>query len=107
MDKKSKVAFSFNLALFAFFCFNELMTLLFEPESEERVPWDAFYDVSPILSVVVAVLIVLLILVWGAKLIQLFWNRFISDIFKLRTICFQEALSLALILTLFLTSSYI
>jgi len=107
MTKESKIVFRFNMALFAFFCVNELMTLFFEPENEDRVPWDAFYDVSPILSVIVAILIVLLMLIWGAKLIQLFWNRFISDVFKLRTICFQEALSIALIMALFLTSSYV
>ena len=100
MNKNPKIIFSFNFILFFFWCVNTLIIQLFEPESEKRVPWDLFYDTSPAISIVVGVLIVFLMILWGSKLIQLFWNKFISDVFKLRMICFQEALTLALILSL-------
>ena len=37
----------------------------------------------------------------GAGLVRTFWNRFMSDVFRLRQISFPEALSLVLIWSLF------
>lgn len=100
MSNNPRIAFGFNLVLFAYLCVDFLVSLLFDPKSYERVPWDAVYEAFPVLSVTLAFLIGLLLLLWGAKLVELFWNRLISDIFELREINFQEALALVLVLAI-------
>jgi len=46
----------------------------------------------------------LILLLWGAKLLELFWNRLISSLFQIREIDFQEALSIVLVLTILVAS---
>ena len=102
--KPNKVVFKFNLALFFYLCIGFFVSLLFEPEKEEKVPWDTVYEAFPVFSVIAASLIGLLLLLWGAKLCELFWNKFISTVFDLREISFQEALSIILVLAIVVSS---
>ena len=104
MNDKHKIVFKFNLALFAYLCIGFIVLLLFEPKSEEKVLWDAVYEAFPVLSIIIAVFLSLLLLLWGTKLFELFWNRLISNLFKLREITFQEALSIILVFTIVFTS---
>ncbi len=103
MNNKPKIVFRFNLVLFAYLCVNVLVSSLFDPQTDEKVLWDKVYEAFPVASVTLAVLIGLSLLLWGSKLVELFWNRFISDIFGLREIDFQEALALVLILAIVVT----
>jgi len=105
MNKKhDKIVFIFNLALFFYLCAGFLVSLLFEQEKEGKVLWDTVYEAFPVFSVIAASLIGLLLLVWGAKLCELFWNRLISSIFDLREINFQEALSIVLVIAIVVAS---
>ena len=103
MTNRPSIAFGFNIVFFTYLCVDFLVSLLFTPKSDEKVPWDAIYDAFPVLSVLLAVLIGLVLLLWGAKMVQLFWNRLISDIFQLREINLQEALALVLVLAITIT----
>ena len=100
MDNNSKITFKFNLLLFIFFCVDQLVALLFDPKSNEKVPWDVVYDSFPVLSIILSFLIGILLLLWCAKMAEYFWNKFVSDIFKVRPIFYQEALSIILIFSI-------
>jgi len=100
INQPSRIMFKFNLFLFAYLCISSLASFLFEPQSKEQVPWDTVYKAAPVLSILIAIFIVFLLILWGAKLFELFWNRLMSDLFKLREIDFQEALSMVLVLSI-------
>ena len=102
--KHSKVGFKFNIVLFLYLCVCISASSLFEPTNERKVPWDFIYEAFPVLSIVMAFLLTLLILLWGTKLLELFWNKLISSVFKLREINFQEALSIVLVFGIFFAS---
>jgi len=91
----------FNLAVFAFLIFSLAVDYVFTPETDDRVPWDYVFDMSPVLGSVGFVLFIVILIGGGAYIIQQFWNRLLSDIFDIREIIFQEALSIILILGLF------
>lgn len=96
----NRITFKFNLVLLSYLCIDFLTTLLFEYNSEKKVPWDTVYEAFPTLSIIIAFIIGLSLLLWGTKLFELFWNRLISNLFELREINFQEALSIVLVLTI-------
>lgn len=100
MNNKPSITFKFNLVLFTYLCVDFLVSIIFDPKIDEKVPWDTLYEAFPVFSIILAVFISLLLLLWGAKLLELFWNKLISDIFKIRVINFQEALALVLILAI-------
>lgn len=91
----------FNLAIFAFIIFSYVIDWIFTPETDERVPWDYVFDMNPILGLIGAAVFIIISIVVGAYIIQQFWNRLLSDIFNIREIIFQEALSIILIFGLF------
>jgi hypothetical protein len=99
-EKPNRITFKFNLALFSYLCIGFFVSLMFAPEKEEKVLWDTVFETLPVLSIIVAFFIGLFLLLWGAKLCELFWNKFISNIFNLKGIDFQEALSIVLVLAI-------
>lgn len=103
-NKPNRITFKFNLVLFVYLFINYLASSLFEPEWEEKIPWDTVYEAFPVLSIIIAFLMGLVLLLWGAKLFEWFWNRLISTLFKLREIDFQEALSIVLVATIVVAS---
>lgn len=100
MKNKQKISFAYNLILFAYFCVDFLVTTLFDPNFDAKVPWDAVYESYPNPSILVALAIGVVLLLWCANLIKNFWNRLISDIFGVRELEFQESLSIVLILAI-------
>ena len=100
MNNNPKISLNFNIKLICFCLFNLLFIKLFEPENKESVPWDIFFDKSPTLSIITAITLSIITILWGSKLLQTFWNQFLSEIFRLRNISTQEALTLTLLLSL-------
>lgn len=98
VSDKPKINFRFNLILLAYLLVDFFASLLFEPIVDEKVPWDAMYDVFPVLSIVLAFIVGFLLLSWGAKLFESFWNKVISDIFEFREINYQEGLAFILVI---------
>ena len=101
VSDKPKITCSFNLILLTYLSIDFLVFLLFEPITDEKVPWDAIYDDFPVLSIILAFIIGFSLLLWGAKLFESFWNKAISDIFGLRKINYQEGLALVLVIFIF------
>ncbi len=99
MENKLKISLRYNLILISYFILNSFAIQVFEPETKEKVLWDFFFEASPKLSIITAILLYLVIVFWGAKLLQIFWNRFLSGVFEIRKILFQEALTMAIILS--------
>ena len=100
MTNKKKISHGFNLILFIYFCVDFLVSLLFDPNIDEKVPWDVVYKAFPVLSVIVAFVLGLTLLLLGAKLFEAFWNRLISDVFGLRELNFQETIAIILVLAI-------
>ena len=98
--KRKSINVFFNLALVAFLIFSMVLDYAFSPVTDARVPWDYIFEVSPILGWVSAILLIIILIGIGAYFIQQFWNRLLSDVFEIREILFQEALSIILILAL-------
>lgn len=88
-----------NVALLLYSCVAGASAYLFRPET--KVPWDAVYEWSPSVGIAGAILIIATLVFWGAALVKIFWNRFLSDLFHVRNITYDESLALALILAIF------
>lgn len=100
MENRQKISVIYNLALFAYFCVDFFVTTLFDPNFDAKVPWDTVYESYPTLSILAALAIGVVLLLWGANLFKKFWNRLISDIFRARELEFQESLAIVLILAI-------
>ncbi len=90
----------FNVVLFLYLLFVNLMDYLFDPESHKKVPWDEVYTWSPSFAIIAAFLMGLLLIFWGAAVIKIFWNRFIVNVFRIRAITYDEALAISLMLAI-------
>jgi len=100
MGNRQKISTTYNLALFVYFCVDFLVATLFDPNFDAKVPWDTVYEAYPTLSIIAALVIGVILLLWGATLFKKFWNRLISDIFSVRELEFQESLAIVLILAI-------
>ena len=101
---KPTVGVKLNLVLLSYLCISFIVSALFDSKFEEKVPWDMVREAWPVGSVVIAILLGFVLLIWGAKLFEIFWNRLISDLFGLREITFQEAMSMVLGFSIFIFS---
>ena len=98
--KPIKITKRFNVALFLYFGTAITINALFEPESKEKVPWDFLYDWSPLFAITVATLMAIILALWSAVLVRILWNRFISDVFTIREISFDESLAVVLMIAI-------
>ncbi len=89
-----------NVALFLYLCLASTTDYLFRPETQTKVPWEAVYEWSPPIAITASLLIVATLIFWGAALLRIFWNSFISDLFNLRNITYNESLAVALIVAI-------
>jgi len=87
---------TFNTILFFYLLYVDSVFFLFEPRPQRNAPWYMLYDSSPVMAIGVAVLILLVLIVWGAALSRAFWNRWAANVFKVREITYDEAMALVL-----------
>ena len=95
---KQKLTLGFNALLFGYlvFCF-AAQVFVHGPSAKHDSPFERLLDKSPVMGSLVGLLIIV-IGVWAAvRILEYFWNNFISDVFHLRDISLQEALSIILI----------
>jgi hypothetical protein len=100
MKNRQQISPIYNFVLFSYVCVDFLVSTLFDPNFDAKVPWDAVYGAYPTLSITAALVIGVILLLWGANLFKKFWNRLISDIFNVRELEFQESLAIVLILAI-------
>lgn len=94
---KKQITIGFNITMFIYICISFLADYLFGPENPAKAPWEVLFGNSPILSMVLALIFALVLIIAGAYLLRIFWNRFIADVFNLRVITYQEAIALLFI----------
>ncbi len=103
VSKDYVITKTFNIVLFLYlFCCSSIH-YLFSPDDNpvnNKVPWDKFSDLYPLLALFSTFLIILILALCGSILLQIFWNRFVSDVFNIRTINYNESLSIVLIISL-------
>jgi hypothetical protein len=91
---------TFSVILFVYLLYINSALFLFKPHPIRDTPWNRLYDWSPTFALVLAVLVVVVVVLWGAALLRAFWNRWIVDVFKVREITYDEAIALILILAI-------
>ncbi len=96
-EKSQEINLLFNIVLFIYIGCTFLAEYLFNPETSDSIPWERLFKNSPILSITLALMFALILILAGSQLLKIFWNRFISDIIKVREITFQEAMAIFLI----------
>ena len=88
----------FNAGLILYLIGSLSIDYLLTPEPLEPVPWDQiFQGTSPFLRIALLAILIFLTVYIGAIFTKHFWNRFIADVFQVRTIIFDEALALVLV----------
>lgn len=98
--EKSDISIWLNIVMLLFICVAYLVEYFFTPETVQKVPYERFFDKSPFIATIVAVLLALGLLAGAAALVRLFWNRFVADVFKIRSITLQEAIAIILVMTI-------
>ncbi len=101
MNKQKRINYRYNIVIYIFMIICYLFIYLFSPVDNARVPWDKVFDLYPVSSMIFAISMPLILTLVGAKIMKYFWDRFVSDLFNLRSIDFQEAWSIVLILCVF------
>lgn len=101
MENKNNINLKFNFLLALFYIFVIVVDVLFSPIVDEKTPIGQLYEISFISGATITLLIVAVIIYFGTLVVKFFWNKFISDVFSIREITFQESLSICLIAGLF------
>lgn len=97
MNRQPQITYRFNIALYIFMMACCVLCYLYSPADEARVPWDKVYDLYPVTAIILTISMPFMLTLIGAKILKHFWDRFVSDLFHVRSIDFQEAWSILLI----------
>ncbi len=100
LNEKSTIPVWLNISLLIFIFISYLAEYFFAPETVQKAPYEYFFDKSPFMATVAAVLLVLVLIGVGASLLRLFWNKFVADVFKIRNVTFQEAIAIILVMAI-------
>ena len=92
----------FNVLLFGYLVLVQVEYYLFKPQETGRaVPWERFFEDSPVTALGFAIVMLIVLLFGGAALVRRFWNGWLAEVFKVRAINYQEALTIVLVLEIF------
>ena len=100
MNRLPTITTTFNVVLFLYLVFLAGAQFLLEPIPNQETPLDWVYQWNPVLAVLLGLLIMGVTIFWGSKLFQYFWNRLLTDMFKVRAITFNEAMGIFLIFSI-------
>lgn len=97
MKSNGTISKRFNVALFFYLFFVGVVDYLFNPQSNLKVPWDNLFEWSPPMAISAALIVLLILLFVGAAIVKSFWSRFISDVFSVRDITYDESLAIVML----------
>lgn len=97
MNQSPTITAGFNIVLLLYLVFFACANILFEPIPQADVPWDWVYKWNPIFAVCLGFVVIGVAIFWGSKVIQYFWNSFLTDMFQIRSLTFNEAMGVFLI----------
>jgi len=101
MKPNAVISKALNAVLFLYLCFVGVVDYLFNPQRDFKAPWDNVFEWSPPVAIGSALLMLLILVFWGAALLKMFWNRFVSDVFNLRSLTYDDSLAIVLIIAIF------
>jgi hypothetical protein len=90
--KKESVTLRFNAAVFVFGSLLGIFNFLLHSDKTKNVPIEGL-----VMSVGLDAVRYIVVLLISALIIQVFWNRLISDLFPVRAINYQEAIAVVLV----------
>lgn len=99
MTSGASITKTFNAGLFLFVSYGTLVSYLFTPDDPGQVPWESLLkgSASPIPMAGVLFLIATYVL-WGGWIFRRIWNGFIANVFDVRAISFDEAITIVLLM---------
>ena len=102
-DRRSgPITKGFNVLLFGYLVLIQVEYYLFKPHETVRVvPWERFFEDSPVTALGFAIVMLVVLLFGGAALVRRFWNGWFAEVFKVRAISYQEAFAVLLVLDIF------
>lgn len=99
IPKKNKnFLIKLNVILFLYFMVSVLITSSLESPSQSPTFFEMLFDLNELYLAIMIFIIGIVLLIFGAQIMKMFWNLVISDIFNLRSIDFLESLSIILVM---------
>ncbi len=98
--KQKAITAGFNILLFLYLIYASFVSYLFDPESDSHVPMDDYFEIAPAASIVAAIVLGVVLFLTGALVMRAFWNRLMTNLFSIRDINYQEALTIILMMTI-------
>ncbi|MEK7102725.1 MAG: hypothetical protein AAB870_00050 [Patescibacteria group bacterium] len=97
--KQQPITSLFNAVLLLFLVVRATLFMLVQPTNDAANTYLSLILSSyPTSGFVAMIVVALAIILWGAELLRMFWNFFMTNMFKLRTLTYQEALAITLII---------
>ena len=100
MIVKKHINIWFNIFLLFVYLIDEVLYTVLSYKEEETTLYDIIFEQYPIATSILSAAIVFASVAIITFIIKSFWDRFIRDIFQVRSINYQESFSLVLIFAL-------
>jgi len=100
VTKKQPVTVTINICLVVYYLLHMCVAVMFGANRNQETWWDLVYEQDPAIALIGAATIGGTLLVCGAILLRIFWNRLVVDLVAVRHITFGEAISIILVVAI-------
>jgi hypothetical protein len=98
VPKEKIITTKYNIILFIVILFFETIKSILEYKEEQDIIIDKLFNYDFFIGVVVVIVLFVASSTVGVLVIRSFWERFISQIFQIRILTINEAVSIMLVL---------
>ncbi len=102
LHKEKKITIGYNVVLFVIFLVFHAMNAVLEYKEEQYFFVDKLFDYDFVFGVSLFVILFFVSATIGVWVIRSFWGRFISNMFQIRALTVNEAVSIVLVLSILL-----
>jgi len=98
---ETRITTKYNILLFFVLIIFQSIVSVFEYKEEQDMLIDKIFNYDSVIGSAIFVILFALSAVVGVWLIRSFWDRFVSQIFQVRALTVNEAISVILIISIF------
>ena len=98
---EARITTKYNIVLFFVLMIFQSIVSVFEYKEEQEMLVDKIFNYDVLIGSAIFVIIFALSAVVGVWLIRSFWDRFVSQIFQVRALTVNEAISIILVISIF------
>lgn len=98
---EAKITTKYNILLFFILIIFQSIISVFEYKEEQEMLVDKIFNYDVLIGSAIFIILFALSAVVGVWLIRSFWDRFVSQIFQVRALTVNEAISIILIISIF------